>query len=147
MGGGEKELLGNVANTIRIVVVERTGLTDDGDNGARDQIPVRVQTQRYDRLNVEHFLGAVERPCVEIRIALERNTDEIGDRILRFLGEVFTFGRFSRMRSSCRRDLVGKATLKFVVCTELDHLKVAVQLEWRDGGRNPASQPNVIVFE
>ena len=51
------------------------------------------------------------------------------------------------MPSSCRRDLVGKAALKFVVRTELDHLKVAVQLDRRIGGRSPASQPNVIVFE
>src|SRR5262245_58962489 len=82
MGGSEKELLGNVADAIRVVVVERTGLTDDGDDGARDKVPVRVQTQWYDGLNVEHFLGAVEGPRVEIRIALERNADKIGDRIL-----------------------------------------------------------------
>src|SRR6476660_4118324 len=62
MGGGEKELLGNVADAIRVVVKKRTRLTDHGHDGARDEVPVRVETQRYDRLNVEHFLGAVERP-------------------------------------------------------------------------------------
>ena len=51
------------------------------------------------------------------------------------------------MPSSCRRDRIGKAALEFVVRAELDRLKVAVQLDWRDGGRSPVSQPNVIVFE
>src|SRR5690348_3427306 len=64
MGGGEKELLGNVANSIRVVVKKRTRLTDHGHDGARDHIPVRVDAQRYDWLNVEDFLGAIERPGV-----------------------------------------------------------------------------------
>src|ERR1700742_4268407 len=69
MGRCEKELLSDVANSIRVVVKKRARLTDHRDDGARDQIPIRVDAQRYDGLNVEHFLGAVVRPRVEVRIA------------------------------------------------------------------------------
>ncbi|MBR0696159.1 hypothetical protein [Bradyrhizobium lablabi] len=69
--------------------------------------------QRHDWLDVERLLGAVERPSVEICIALERNADEIGDRILRLFGEVFVFGGFGRTVGSCRRDRVAKAALEF----------------------------------
>ena len=33
-------------------------------------------------LNVEYFLGAIERPSVEIGVALERHADEVRDRVL-----------------------------------------------------------------
>src|ERR1700750_2970172 len=113
MGGGEKELLSNVANSIRVAVEYRARLTDHGHDGARDQVPVCVEAQRHHWLNVEHFLRAVERPGIEIRVALERNADEVGDRILRFLRQVFVFGGITP--GSCRRDLIGKAALEFVV--------------------------------
>jgi hypothetical protein len=74
--------LSNVANSIRAAVKYRVRLTDYGRDGARDQVPVCIDVQRHDRLNVEHFLGAIERPGAEIRVALERNADEIGDWIL-----------------------------------------------------------------
>ena len=83
MGGRQKELLSNVANSIRVAVKYRARLTDHGHDGARDHVPVRVDVQRHDGLYLKHFLGAVERPCVEIRVALERNADEIGDFLAR----------------------------------------------------------------
>src|SRR5262245_22354530 len=54
---------------------------------------------------------------------------------------------FDRMPGFCRRGRIGASAFEFVVGTELDHLKVAVQLDGWGRGRNPASQPYVIVFE
>src|SRR5215475_1984667 len=51
------------------------------------------------------------------------------------------------MPGRCRRDRIGKPALEFVVRTELDHLKVAVQLDWRSGGGSPVSKKNLVVFE
>ena len=82
MGGCQKELLSDVANAIRVAVKYRARLTDHGHDGARDQVPVCAEVQRHDWLNVKHFLGAVERPGIEIRVALERDADEIGDGVL-----------------------------------------------------------------
>src|SRR5262249_54707965 len=70
--GCKKELLGNVANSVRIAVKYRVRLTDHGRDGARDQVPICVDVQRNDGLDVEHFLGALERPGVEIRVKIGR---------------------------------------------------------------------------
>jgi hypothetical protein len=60
------------------------GLTDHRHDGARDQVPVRADVQRHDRLNVQHFLRAIEWAGVEIGVALKGNANEIRDRVLRF---------------------------------------------------------------
>src|SRR5262249_10623912 len=102
---------------------------------------------RNDRLNVEHFLGALEWPSVEVRVALERNTDHIGDWILRLFRQVFV-RRLGRSSSSTRPfDRIGNAALELIIQTEFDHLNVAVQLYRRDRGRSPVRQQNLIVFE
>src|SRR5262249_17762083 len=59
MGGRKKELLSNIANSIRVAVEYRARLTDHRHDGARDQVPVRIDVQRNDWLNIKHFLGAV----------------------------------------------------------------------------------------
>jgi hypothetical protein len=70
------------ADSIRVAVEYWVRLTDHRHDGAGDQVPVCVDVQRHDRLNVEDFLGAIERPGVEIGVALEWNADEIRDRVL-----------------------------------------------------------------
>jgi hypothetical protein len=77
-------------------------LTDYRHDGASDQVPVCADVQWHDRLDVQYFLRAVERPGVEIGIALERNADEIRDRILRFLRQIFIFRRVARIPAACR---------------------------------------------
>src|SRR5262245_29020347 len=124
----KKELLGNVANPARVAVEYRAGLTDHGNDSARDQVPGCVDVQRNDRLNVEYFLGALEWSSVEVRVALERKTDHIGDWILRLFRQVFV-RRPGRSSSSTRPfDCIGKAALELIVQTHFDHLNVAVQL-------------------
>ena len=46
---------------------------------ARDHVPIVVQVHRYDWLNVEYLLGAIERSGVKVGVALERHTDEVCD--------------------------------------------------------------------
>jgi len=69
--------------------MEELRLRDDRQDGAGDEIPARVQMERNDGLDVQHVLSFVEWPDVEIGIVLERHADQVGDRILRLLGQVF----------------------------------------------------------
>lgn len=80
----------------------------------------------HDRLDVQYFLRAVERPSVEIGIALEWNADEIRDRILRFLRQIFIFRRVARIPAACRGGRVGNAALELIVHAGLDQLNVAI---------------------
>src|SRR3974390_2547729 len=62
----QKQFFRHVANSIRVAVGYWVRLTDHGHDGARDQVPVFVDVQRNDRLNVENLLRAIEWPRVEI---------------------------------------------------------------------------------
>src|SRR5215831_1551773 len=65
MGGRHKELLSNVANSIRVAVRYRIRLTDHRHDGARDQVPVCVDVQRHDRLNVKHSWVRLNGPALK----------------------------------------------------------------------------------
>src|SRR5215831_10781657 len=64
------------------VAREERRLRDDRDDGARDDVPFLRNLDRHDRLDVEDVLGLLERPEVEVGVVLERQADEIADRIL-----------------------------------------------------------------
>jgi hypothetical protein len=77
---------------------------------------------RHDWLNVEYFLRAIERPGIEIGVALERQADEIGDRVLRLLLQVFVFYRRTGTTGARRLDPAGEAALELIVDAGLDRL-------------------------
>jgi hypothetical protein len=102
----------SVTSPMPLVLLSNSGLgwLINGAMCAR-QVPVIVYVQRHDRRNVEYFLGAIERPSVEIGVALERHADEVATLLQVF---VFRGGRVN-------------AGLELIVDTDLDHLNVAVQ--------------------
>jgi hypothetical protein len=69
---------------------EERRLRDDWQDWPGDQVPVRIEVDRVDRLNVEDVLLVVRVANVKIRIVLKGNADQIGDRILRGLAQVFS---------------------------------------------------------
>src|ERR1700733_4558582 len=64
------------------------GLPDNRLNDARDQHPVFADASGNHRLNIEYVLRSVIGTDGKIRVVLNRNTDQAGDRILRGLGQV-----------------------------------------------------------
>ena len=65
------------------------GLVDDRHDGPRDQVPVLAQADGYDRLDVENVCGGVVGADAEVEVVLERHADQVGDRVLRVLGQRF----------------------------------------------------------
>ena len=63
-------------------------LFDDRQNRARDQIPLSVQVKGDHRLDVQHVLNPVVRSDAAVHVVLQRNADEVGDRILCLLGQL-----------------------------------------------------------
>ena len=76
MDGCEEKLLSDVPNSVRAAIDERIWLTYHRNNRARNNVPVRIQTQRDDRLNVENILRPSEWTIVEVGIVLEGNTNQ-----------------------------------------------------------------------
>jgi len=46
--------------------------------------------QRHDRLDVEHMLGTIEGPGIEIGVELKGQTDQIRNGVLRTFGKLFS---------------------------------------------------------
>ena len=67
------------------------GLVDDGHNGPCDKIPVLIQSDRNDRLNIHDPLRGVVGADPEIKVVLEGDADEVGDWVLGFLGQFLSF--------------------------------------------------------
>ena len=65
-------------------------LLDHGKNGPRNEIPVLIDADGNHRLDIEHILRAFEWAVVEIGIVLERQADQVADRVL---------GKFSKLFS------------------------------------------------
>ena len=61
----------------------RIRLPYDGLNNAGDEIPILGDVDRYNGLNVEHVLGTVIRPNIEVSVVLEGNADQAGRRATR----------------------------------------------------------------
>ena len=78
-------------------------LVDDRHDGARDQVPVLAQLERDHRLEVEDVLGPLARAEVEVGVVLERHADQVGDRVLRLLGQLLgvVAGRLGRLLAGC----------------------------------------------
>jgi hypothetical protein len=54
------------------------------------QVPTLIKVDWIDRLNVEDVLRVLTSTNVKVRIVLKGETDQIGDRVLRGLAQVFT---------------------------------------------------------
>ncbi len=65
---------------------DRLRVPDDRQDGAGDDVPVFIDVEGNDGLQVDHVLGAAMRPVAEIEVVLDRETDEVADRILKLLG-------------------------------------------------------------
>jgi hypothetical protein len=73
--------------------VDQVGLADHRDDRPRDQVQLVGDMDRQYGLDVEHVLGAagvgrVLGAVAEVQIVLERQADQIGDRVLRLLGQL-----------------------------------------------------------
>jgi hypothetical protein len=73
---------------IALVTLVYGRLIHDRQDPARDQVPVLVQLERDDRLDVEDVLFFAERPDIGVGVVLERDRNQIGDRVLRLLLEI-----------------------------------------------------------
>jgi len=65
-------------------------LVDHRKDWTGDQIPIRIEVSGIDRLDVEDILRVLGVADVEVGIVLKGNADQIGDRILRGLSQVFS---------------------------------------------------------
>src|SRR5262249_48850533 len=66
-------------------------------NRPRDDVPVLVDRDRNDRLDVEDVLRSLLGTEIEIGVVLERQADQVADGVLRELGQLL--GAQVRMRS------------------------------------------------
>ena len=73
----------------------RIRLPYDGLNNAGDEIPILGDVDRYNGLNVEHVLGTVIRPNIEVGVVLEGNANQAGRRVLHRLPQLFCRGLWS----------------------------------------------------
>ena len=60
---------------------------DDRHDGARDEIPIFVERERNDRLDVGGVANRVGRTDAEVPVVLDGDLNEAGHRVLEFLGE------------------------------------------------------------
>jgi len=84
-------------------------------------------------------------PALKFVLLWKGTLTRSANRVLRFFGQVFVFGGITP--GAGRRERVGKPAFEFVVRTELNHLKVAVQLDGWGRGGSPVFEENLIVFE
>jgi hypothetical protein len=66
----------------------KTRIPDEGQDGAGNDVPIFIDVNRDDRLNLEDVLRAFMRTNIEIRKIVEWNDIEITDRVLSLLGEI-----------------------------------------------------------
>src|SRR6516162_8557902 len=89
MGRREKKLRLDVAEPeLRSEVRRQPRLTHNRRDRAGDEVPVFVQMDRNDWLEVEDVLGPVVGPIDERRVVLKLQADEVGDRILSRLAQL-----------------------------------------------------------
>ena len=82
----------------------RAEIPDHRQDRARDDVPFAADRDRNHRLDVEDVLRPLLRPEVEIRVVLERQADQVADRVLRELRELFWRStRRTRMRQASQR--------------------------------------------
>jgi len=62
-------------------------LPDQRQDGPGDQVPVLIQRNRDDRLDVQDVLRAAFLPVVEVGVVLKRDADQVRDGILRQFGQ------------------------------------------------------------
>src|SRR5262249_23606628 len=85
--GREVSLQLNVPEPPGIAAFEELGLLNNWDDRSCDQVPIRVEMKRQDRLDVEDILGAarfgrVLGAVAEVQVVLERHADQVADGIL-----------------------------------------------------------------
>lgn len=73
-------------------------LVNDRHDRAADQVPLVVKRDRYDRLHIRRVSPALIRVDVIVEIALNREADEIRDRIVQLFREIFVRKRRRRCR-------------------------------------------------
>lgn len=90
IGRRQEEALGDVTEPERIAVGRRQVVAiGDRQDRARDQVPVRVQRDGNDRLDVERIGEAILLGAgAKFEIALERHADQVGDRVRELLCEI-----------------------------------------------------------
>jgi hypothetical protein len=70
----------------------KTRIRNEGYDGAGDEVPILVEVDRDDRLDLEDVLGAFMRANIEIGKVVEWNDVEITNRVLSLLGEIRAAG-------------------------------------------------------
>ena len=83
----------DVGETPGVAAVDQVGLADHRDDRPRDQVQPVGDLDRHHRLDVEHVLGAaglgrILGAIAEVQVVLERQADQVRDRVLRLLGEL-----------------------------------------------------------
>src|SRR5215472_5143456 len=88
------------------------GLPHQRLNDARDHHPVLADVDGNHWLNVQHILGAIERPIIKVGVVSQRHANEAGDRILHRLLQRLV----RRLRCACRgRWLLGGRS-RLILC-------------------------------
>jgi hypothetical protein len=72
-------------------------LVDHRKNWANDEVPIRIEVEWIDRLDVEDVLCVVGVADIKVGIVLKGDADQIADGILRRLAQAF-----SLLGMSCR---------------------------------------------
>src|SRR4029078_2927374 len=80
----------------KLLSLKEGRLINHRQDWAGDQVPRLIQVRRIDRLNVEDVLRVVGAANVKVRIVLKRQADQIGDRILRSIAQIFSLLGISR---------------------------------------------------
>ena len=112
--GREEKALRDVAQTgmtfprtrgSQRILVQRI-LVNDRHDGADDEVPIRADGDRHDRLDVAGVFHRAGRADAEVPIVLEGHADEVGDGILEFFGQLGLF-----VLRSCARAAAGGSSV------------------------------------
>ena len=96
----EEQALRGVAEPRAAVAGDHVVLVDDRQDRARDDVPVLVEADRHDRLDVERVALAVAAGAIAfVVVELQRHADERGDRVRQLFRELV------RVRAAGRRFL------------------------------------------
>jgi len=89
MAWREEEALCGVAQAELVASARhRAFLVDDRHDGPNDDVPIPVQLERYDGLDVERGTGTVAWPVAFVVIELEGHAYQAGDWIGQLFGQI-----------------------------------------------------------
>jgi hypothetical protein len=72
---------------VTVATVDGRFRVDHRQDGANDKVPILAEGNRNDRLDIGFVFHRVGRADAEVEVVLNRDADEIGDGVLKFLGQ------------------------------------------------------------